>query len=78
LSEKDNEGYLWLQSRMKHLGMGSIVELEQMTGINRGTLSKYFRRLQRPSIDVVPALCEALQVSPATLLEALGVKVSQS
>lgn len=65
----------WLKFRMSELGMSSIVDLELATGVNRGTLSRYFRRVQRPSIDVIPVLCEALRVSPLTLLSALGVEV---
>lgn len=70
------EGQEWLKSRMAELNLGSIGELEQRTGINKGTLSRYFRQTQRPSIDVIPGLCRALQVSPETLLRALGVVVS--
>ena len=68
-------GQQWLKIRMSELGMGSIADLEQATGINKGTLSRYFRGLQRPSIDVIPVLCEALRVSPLTLLRVFGVTV---
>lgn len=67
------DGGEWLFSRMTEVGISSISELALKTGINKGTLSKYFRGLQRPSIDVLPVLCRELKVSPATLLEALGV-----
>jgi transcriptional regulator with XRE-family HTH domain len=63
---------------MAELGMSSIVELELQTGINKGTLSRYFRQIQRPSIDVIPVLCEALKVSPLSLLRALGVTVQDT
>lgn len=69
-------GQEWLKIRMAELKLGSIDDLEQATGINKGTLSRYFRQIQRPSIDVIPVLCKALQVSPETLLRALGVIVS--
>lgn len=72
------EGQAWLKLRMSELDMSSIADLELATGINRGTLSRYFRGLQRPSIDVIPNLCEALRVSPLTLLSALGVEVRVS
>jgi transcriptional regulator with XRE-family HTH domain len=76
MSEKSTVvGQDWLKSRMSELKLGSISDLEQATGINRGTLSRYFRQIQRPSIDVIPVLCEALEVSPETLLRALGVTV---
>ena len=69
-------GQDWLKHRMAELGMSSVAELETETGINKGTLSRYFRGLQRPSIDVLPVLCQALRVSPETLLRALGVTIS--
>jgi transcriptional regulator with XRE-family HTH domain len=69
-------GQDWLKHRMSDLGMTSIADLENATGINKGTLSRYFRGLQRPSIDVLPVLCQALQVSPETLLHALGVTIT--
>lgn len=69
-------GLDWLKHRMAELGMSSVAELETKTGINKGTLSRYFRGLQRPSIDVLPVLCQGLQVSPETLLRALGVTIS--
>jgi transcriptional regulator with XRE-family HTH domain len=74
----DSTGQEWLKARLVTLGMSSIVDLETVTGINRGTLSRYFRQLQRPSIDVVPVLCDALRVSPLTLLRVLGVTVKES
>jgi transcriptional regulator with XRE-family HTH domain len=63
----------WISNRMSEVGIKSLSELELKTGINRGTLSRYFRGVQRPSIDALPALCSALEVSPETLLRALGV-----
>lgn len=63
----------WLQSRIRELGMTGIADLEAKTGLNKGTISKYFRQIQKPSVSVVPILCEGLEVSPATLLVALGV-----
>jgi transcriptional regulator with XRE-family HTH domain len=69
-------GQEWLRLRMVELKLGSIDDLEQATGISKGTLSRYFRQIQRPSIDVLPVLCKALQASPETLLRVLGVIVS--
>ena len=62
----------WLRVRMAKLGISSLEDLAKMTGIDRGTLSRYFRHERRPSIDVLEPLCTALQVSPETLLKALG------
>ena len=62
----------WLRSRMDHLGISGLEELHQRTGIDRGSLSRYFRQERVPKIDVIGPLCEALEVSPETLLIALG------
>lgn len=67
------ESQVWLMSRMEELEIANLATLQAMTGINKGTLSKYFRHQQRPSIDVIPKLCEVLHVSPEALLIALGV-----
>jgi len=63
----------WLSERMEAIGILSLEELAQLTKIDRGTLSRYFRQERRPSIDAIGPLCEALRVSPETLLVALGV-----
>lgn len=63
----------WLRNRMSALNMSGLEELHQRTGIDRGSLSRYFRQERVPKIDVVGPLCEALEVSPETLLIALGV-----
>jgi len=57
---------------MSALNMTGLEELHQRTGIDRGSLSRYFRQERVPKIDVVGPLCEALEVSPETLLIALG------
>ena len=62
----------WLQTQLVRTNIKTISELSLRTGINKGTLSKYFNGLQRPSIDVVAPLCNALNVSPETLLKALN------
>ena len=69
-------GQEWLKTRMTELNFRSMNDLAEATGINKGTLSRYFRQIQRPSIDVIPVLCKALDVSPETLLRAFGVVVS--
>jgi len=43
--------------------------------LNRGTLYRYFTFEQRPSIDVLPALCDGLQASPLEILRALKIQV---
>lgn len=66
-------GMEWLSARMQVAGIRSLEELQLRSGINKGTLSKYFRHLQSPSVAVIPALCQALNVSPEDLLTGLGV-----
>jgi transcriptional regulator with XRE-family HTH domain len=58
---------------MDKLSFNSLDELSAVCGINKGTLSRYFHQKQRPTVDALAPLCEALQVSPTTLLSALGV-----
>jgi transcriptional regulator with XRE-family HTH domain len=54
------------------LNISSYEEFAALVDIDRGTLSRYFRQERRPSIDVIAPLCEVLEVSPETLLIALG------
>jgi transcriptional regulator with XRE-family HTH domain len=62
----------WLAQRLVKLNISTYEEFAAMVGIDRGTISRYFRHERRPSIDVIAPLCEVLQVSPETLLIALG------
>jgi transcriptional regulator with XRE-family HTH domain len=62
----------WLTERMQTVGISSLEELAKLTDIDRGTLSRYFRQERRPSIDAIAPLCEALKVSPESLLIGLG------
>ena len=62
----------WLIQKMKAAGISTLEELAQKTGIDRGTLSRYFHQERRPSIDVIGPICEVLKVSPETLLIGLG------
>lgn len=66
------ETYAWLEKQMAKQGLTSLEELSQASGIDRGTLSRYFRQERRPSVDVIAPLCQALDVAPETLLIALG------
>ncbi|MEY3008854.1 MAG: helix-turn-helix domain-containing protein [Candidatus Nanopelagicaceae bacterium] len=67
-----DESAVWLRTRMKELGISGLEELHRKTGIDRGSLSRYFRQERNPGVDVIAPLCEALEVSPETLLVALG------
>ena len=62
----------WLAQRLLKLDIASYEEFAAKVGIDRGTISRYFRQERRPSIDVIAPMCEVLQVSPETLLIALG------
>jgi len=62
----------WLLQRLAKLNIATYEEFAAMVGIDRGTLSRYFRHERRPSIDAIAPMCEALEVSPETLLIALG------
>jgi transcriptional regulator with XRE-family HTH domain len=62
----------WLVERLLELNILTYEEFAEQVGIDRGTLSRYFRQERRPSIDVVAPLCDVLEVSPETLLIVLG------
>lgn len=62
----------WLRARMNELGIQGLGELQQRSGIDRGSISRYFRQERSASVEVIAPLCEALEVSPETLLYALG------
>lgn len=66
------ESSQWLAERLLKLNISSYEEFAALVGIDRGTLSRYFRQERRPSIDVIAPLCDVLEVSPETLLIALG------
>ena len=67
-----NESSEWLVQRLIKLNISSYEEFAAHVGIDRGTLSRYFRHERRPSIDAVAPLCDVLEVSPETLLIVLG------
>lgn len=72
---RNKTGVAWLEARMDALGMSSLEDVATACGINRGTLHRYFTFKQRPSIDVLPALCEGLKASPLEVLRALKIQV---
>ena len=67
------ETWQWLVERLETLGLSSLDQLASVSGVNKGTLSKYFHQIQRPTVGALVPLCEALQVAPETLLVALGI-----
>lgn len=62
----------WLQVRLSQLQIATLQNLSEKSGVDKGTLSRYFRQERRPSIDVIGPLCLALEVSPELLLKVLG------
>ena len=62
----------WLRTTMLKLSIKSLDELSSVTKIDRGSLSRYFNQERRPSIDAIPPLCEALEVTSDQLLIVLG------
>jgi DNA-binding Xre family transcriptional regulator len=62
----------WLRATMKKRGF-TLNSLAEEIGINKGNIYRYFTQQQRPRIDVVPILCDALKATPASLLIQLGV-----
>jgi transcriptional regulator with XRE-family HTH domain len=67
-----DESVDWLAQRMLKLNIETFEDFSVLTGIDRGTISRYFRHERRPSIDVIAPLCHVLKVSPETLLIVLG------
>ena len=68
----ETESSEWLAERLVKLEISSYEEFANLVGLDRGTISRYFRHDRRPSIDVIAPLCEVLEVSPETLLIVLG------
>jgi transcriptional regulator with XRE-family HTH domain len=69
-------GMDWLTDRMEELDISSLEEAAQRCDLNRGTLYRYFNLEMKPSVAVLPQLCEGLDASPMEILRALGVQVS--
>ncbi len=67
-------GSAWLELRMSTLGLTSLEQAAQRCSLNRGNLYRYFSFETRPSIDVIPLLCEGLDASPEEVLRALGIQ----
>ena len=74
MAAKTLTGIDWLYSRMAELGLNSLEETAERCGLNKGNLYRYFKFETRPSIVVIPALCEGLETSPLEVLTALGIQ----
>ncbi len=62
----------WLQEAMSKNNISTLEELSNITGIDAGSISRYFNLERRPSIDVVAPLAKAFKVTPTEVLDALG------
>jgi hypothetical protein len=68
-------GIDWLYNRMEELGIRNLEEAGERCGVNKGNLYRYFTWVTRPSIDVLPKLCNGLDASPDEVLVALGIQI---
>jgi transcriptional regulator with XRE-family HTH domain len=59
---------------MEDNGWTTYEQVAQRCGINRGNLHRYFSFETRPSVDMIPVLCNALKVDTNELLDALEVE----
>jgi hypothetical protein len=62
----------WLAVHLESTGLDTLGRLAEVSGVNKGTLSRYFRQTQRPSVDTLVILCKSLNVTPSELLYGLG------
>lgn len=67
-------GMDWLRARMDKLGYTSLEQVAVELGINRGNLYRYFELENRPSIAMLPIMCEVFQVKTDEMLRVLEVK----
>lgn len=63
---------LWLREAMEKLELTSLDELAKISGIDAGSISRYFNLERRPSIDVIEPLAIALKVQPGVIMRVLG------
>jgi hypothetical protein len=75
MGAKSSQGLDWLYGRIEVLSLTSLEQAAERCGLNRGNLYRYFTWETRPSIDVLPALCEGLEATPEEVLKALGIKI---
>ena len=66
------ETKLWLQENMAKVELNSLDELAKVSGIDAGSISRYFNLERRPSIDVIEPLAVALRVRPEEIMQVLG------
>ena len=66
------DSWQWFQNRLTHLGHASMNEFAKKHGFPKSSLSRYFHRERQLPSGKISAFCEALEVSPQELLQALG------
>lgn len=62
----------WLRARMAELGVSSLDELAKRCGSDKGNLSRIFRQLQSPRVDVLEPMAAGLEVGVYELLVRIG------
>ena len=67
-------GLDWLYLKMEEHEYSSLQAVAEACELNRGNLYRYFAFETRPSIDLLPKLCNGLDVSPLEVLVALGIQ----
>ena len=69
----EKTGMDWLRARMEKLDYTSLEEVAVELGINRGNLYRYFSLENRPSVAMLPVMCEVFKVKTDEVLRALEV-----
>jgi transcriptional regulator with XRE-family HTH domain len=67
-------GLDWLYRKMDENEHSSLQAAAEACDLNRGNLYRYFAFETRPSIDLLPKLCNGLNASPLEVLTALGIQ----
>jgi transcriptional regulator with XRE-family HTH domain len=67
-------GLDWLYRKMDEHEFSSLQAVAEACKLNRGNLYRYFTFETRPSIDLLPKLCNGLNASPLEVLTALGIQ----
>jgi transcriptional regulator with XRE-family HTH domain len=62
----------WLRSRMAELEIGTLDELADRCGSDKGNISRIFRQQQRPRVDALEPLAIGLDISVYELLIRIG------
>lgn len=62
---------------MSKVEISSLDELAKKSGIDAGSISRYFNLERRPSIDVIEPLAIALEVRPELIMQVLGATTTK-